>query len=122
LAKLHVAVTDDFRLNLFGEAASFVLPISDGSFREPKRQDNRGKGTALGYQSQDQNYQPGWMLEVVEHGAGRFGKGFSAGMADVLPFGVRMDANAITCAAIGLGAYYHLRAHWWERVFGHTAQ
>jgi hypothetical protein len=62
------------------------------------------------------------MLEAVEQGASRLSKGFVAGMADLLAFGVRMDTNSVTCAAIGLGAYYQFRAHWWERVFCHTAQ
>src|SRR5690242_14425352 len=49
------------------------------------------------------------MFEIVEQGASRLGKGFVAGMADVLAFGTRMDANTSACATVGLGANYQLR-------------
>ncbi len=122
LAKVHGPVTNDFGLDLFSMLARFQLPVGDGAFIQTKRHDNRGDRTAVGQHGQHQHDQPGRMLEVVAQGAGSFGKGFSAGMADILPLLVRMDVNPVACATIGLGAYYQLRAHRWEHVCGHTAQ
>ena len=82
-----------------------VLPIGDRAFIKSKGEDNSRNGAAVREQSQDQQHQPSWMFELIEHSTGGFGKGFLASVADVLAFGRGVDADAPTCATFELEAY-----------------
>ena len=110
------------RLHLTGMAAGFQLPIRDGPLIEVKGRDDRRSRAAIGQQGQHNEHHPDRMFETVQERAGRVGECPIAGMTDVAAFTVRMDANAVACATIGVGAYYQLRAQGWECVFGHTTQ
>ncbi len=105
LAKIEGALADNLGLNLFGMPPGFEMPIGNRTFVKAKGEHNRRDRAALGQQGQNEQHQGGRMFEIVEHGAGCFGEGFVTGMADVLAFGVRMDADASACATVRLGAY-----------------
>ena len=122
LADIDPPLTDDLFLHVFGMLPGFVLPVGDGTLIQLKGRDERRNGATVRQQAQDNQYQPDRMFEAIQHGAGCLGKRPMTGMTNVAPFFVRMDANRVACATIGLGAYYQLRAHGCWDVFGHTSQ